>query len=39
MHKLSGVGSRVDLPDLGCVDQRYEDLAIRANSDVLDPLQ
>lgn len=39
MHKLSGTGSRVDLPDLGCVDQCYEDLAIRANSNVFDPLQ
>ena len=39
MHKLSGFGSRVDLPDLRCVDQCHEDFAVRANSDVLDPLQ
>jgi hypothetical protein len=39
VHKLSGVGSRVDLPDLGRVDQGHKNLAVRANSDVLDPLQ
>lgn len=38
VHELSGVGSRVDLPDLRRVDQCHEDLAVRANSDVLDPL-
>lgn len=39
MHKLGGVGSRIDLPDLGRVDQCHKKLAIGTNSDVLDPLQ
>ena len=38
MHKLSGLGSRVDLPDLGLVDQCHKKLAIGTNSDVFDPL-
>jgi hypothetical protein len=38
MHKLSGFGSRVNLPDLRRVDQCHEDLPVRANSDVLGPL-
>lgn len=39
MHNLSGVGRRVDLPDLGLVDQCHKKLAIGTNSNVLDPLQ
>jgi len=39
MHKLSDMGSRVDLPNLGRIDQCHEDLAVRANGDVLNPLR
>lgn len=39
MYKLRGVESRVYLPDLRRVDQCHENLAVRANSDVFDPLQ
>ena len=38
MYKLRGVESRVYLPDLRRVDQCHENLAVRANSDVFDPL-
>ena len=38
VHELSGMGSKIDLPDLGSVDQCHENLAVRANSDVLNPL-
>ena len=39
MHKLSGAGSRVNLPDFRRVDQCHENLAVQADSDVFDPLQ
>jgi hypothetical protein len=38
VYKLSRLRSRIDLPDLGRVDQCHEDLAVGANSDILDPL-
>ena len=38
VHKLIGMGGWIDLPDLRRVDKCNEDLAIRANGDILDPL-
>jgi hypothetical protein len=38
MHKLGRLASRVDLPDLGLVDQCHKDLAVGSNSNVLNPL-
>jgi hypothetical protein len=38
MYKLGRLASRVDLPDLGLIDQRHEDLAVGSDSNVLNPL-
>lgn len=39
MHKLSSMEIRVNLPDLRRVDQCHKNLAVRTNSDVLNPLK